>query len=547
MAEDLKLSGMRYQLAAAAFFLLEIPWLVVLSVPFPSVNLVPYSNVVLQRLRPSIWVSPIALAWGIVMVSMAFVKTWQGLIMWTSPQSRSTISIPWLICIQSPIIPRVAESGLLPALCQSFTHFFLLNNVEKQKHFVSLCGIAVTSRFVFVSVEPMAIYVFVTLGAFGGLLAFCIEKMDGSEDYTAGRGFFYWRVCYPSTATFLTPTERERLLDILQRDTVGEPSHFEMKFVSETLGNPKSWLQALTFLGLFLPVLGGVRAAVRALYYMSRQTLTNYQSLTIPPYAAGCVATILLGALSDRVRMRGPFFAGLSLFGIAGFTMLLATDAVTQPAAGYAGCVIVAVGVYPCIPLVQAWSAGNAGGSLKKAVIFGADRNGWKLWRDMRVVRVPHPRHSTFPTRPRCRDWIFMLAFLGSSFATLLCRRVNQTRERLGVKENIELDRKAECSALGTDSPVFRNLHFESNPGNICTGGKLLEGSGVLLFKPKPKGIKKSTLAILCTSPSGHIRPGGPEEVVSKRYRSLRVNRADSVLWTSRRGPGRNRRLVKAK
>ncbi|KAJ7878014.1 major facilitator superfamily domain-containing protein [Mycena leptocephala] len=403
MAENLKLSGMRYQLAAAAFFitysLLEIPgW----------------------SYYPFLFLSPIALAWGI---------------------------------------------------------------------------------------SPMAIYVFVTLGAFGGLLAFCIEKMDGLGGLHGWSWIFLleglphletakYEYQYPSTATFLTPTERERLLDILQRDTVGEPSHFEMKFVWETLGNPKSWLQALTFLGLFLP-----------------QTLTNYQSLTIPPYAAGCVATILLGALSDRVQMRGPFVAGLSLFGIAGFTMLLATDAVTQPAAGYAGCVIVAVGVYPCIPLVQAWSAGNAGGSLKKAVIFaliGMVGNFGGICASFLYRIQDTPR---FRLGHGVGIGFLCLAFLGSSFATLLYRRVNQTRERLGVKENIELDRKAECSALGTDSPVSvnnsssptafelpRNLHFESNPGNIRTGGKLLEGSGVLLFKPKPKGIKKSTLAILCVN-----------------------------------------------
>jgi hypothetical protein len=50
--------------------------------------------------------------------------------------------------------------------------------------------------------------------------------------------------------------------------------------------------------------------------------------------------------------------------------MLLATNPETQPAVGYAGCIIAAIGIFPGVALVQAWSAGNAGGSLKKAVIF---------------------------------------------------------------------------------------------------------------------------------------------------------------------------------
>jgi hypothetical protein len=51
--------------------------------------------------------------------------------------------------------------------------------------------------------------------------------------------------------------------------------------------------------------------------------------------------------------------------------MLLATNPETQPGVGYAGCIIVAMGIFPGVPLTLAWSGGNAGGSLKKAVTFG--------------------------------------------------------------------------------------------------------------------------------------------------------------------------------
>lgn len=42
-------------------------------------------------------------------------------------------------------------------------------------------------------------------------------------------------------------------MDVLRRDTAGEPSHFDMKFVWEILLNPKSWLQAIIFLGYVAP------------------------------------------------------------------------------------------------------------------------------------------------------------------------------------------------------------------------------------------------------------------------------------------------------
>ncbi|KAJ7746748.1 major facilitator superfamily domain-containing protein [Mycena maculata] len=212
MAEDLKLSGMRYQLAAAAFFityaLLEIP-----------------CNVALKLLRPSIWIPSITLAWGIVMVSMAFVKSWQGLII-----ARAFLG--------------VAESGLAPALAFCVTLWY---RREQQAGPIACYFSAATLAGVCV---------------FGGLLAFCIEKMNGIGGLHGWSWIilcivticvallaFWAMIDYPSTATFLTAEEREHLMDVLRHDTAGEPSHFDMKFVWETLLNPKSWLQAIIFLG----------------------------------------------------------------------------------------------------------------------------------------------------------------------------------------------------------------------------------------------------------------------------------------------------------
>lgn len=94
-------------------------------------------------------------------------------------------------------------------------------------------------------------------------------------------------------------------------------------------------------------------------------------SLTIPPYAAGCLCTIVLGSLSDRYKMRGPFIMGCSFLAIIGYAMLYATSPKSHPGAGYAGSILAACGVFPTVPLMLAWGSGNAGSSLKKAVIIG--------------------------------------------------------------------------------------------------------------------------------------------------------------------------------
>lgn len=93
--------------------------------------------------------------------------------------------------------------------------------------------------------------------------------------------------------------------------------------------------------------------------------------MTIPPYAVGCLCTIVFGMLSDRFKMRGPFVMGCAALGIVGYAMLYATSPKNLPGVGYAGSILAACGVFPTVPLMLAWGSGNAGSSLKKAVIIG--------------------------------------------------------------------------------------------------------------------------------------------------------------------------------
>lgn len=75
--------------------------------------------------------------------------------------------------------------------------------------------------------------------------------------------------------------------------------------------------------------------------------------------------------LSDRFKLRGPFVMGCSCLGLLGYALLYGTNPKTQPGAGYVGTIIAACGVFPTVPIMLAWGAGNAGSSLKKAVMIG--------------------------------------------------------------------------------------------------------------------------------------------------------------------------------
>ena len=56
--------------------------------------------------------------------------------------------------------------------------------------------------------------------------------------------------------------------------------------------------------------------------------------MSVPPYVAGCIATILGGHLADKAQQRGLFMMGFCLTAIIGYVMLISTHI---PGVQYAG------------------------------------------------------------------------------------------------------------------------------------------------------------------------------------------------------------------
>lgn len=96
-------------------------------------------------------------------------------------------------------------------------------------------------------------------------------------------------------------------------------------------------------------------------------TAANAQLLTVPPFVAGCFFTILIGIISDRCRLRGPFIILGAFVSLIGY---IVANTSHKPGAGYAGAVLAAVGVYPTVAVDLAWAGGNAGGDMKRGVVI---------------------------------------------------------------------------------------------------------------------------------------------------------------------------------
>lgn len=169
--KDLDLTGDRANTALVVFY---APY-IISEIP---------SNILMKKLNPHVWLSACIFAFGIIMLGQAFVKSYGG-----------------LICTR--FFLGLAEAGIFPG--SFYLISFWYKREEAQKRFTVYWSSVILA------------------GAFGGLLATGISKMDGDRGMAAWRWIFLLEgvasVCvgiaafffvadFPKEAKWLTPEER---------------------------------------------------------------------------------------------------------------------------------------------------------------------------------------------------------------------------------------------------------------------------------------------------------------------------------------------------
>jgi sugar phosphate permease len=218
-------------------------------------------------------------------------------------------------------------------------------------------------------------------GSFGGLLAAAISDMDGIGGRTGWEWIFIleglatvvlgavsplFLVNFPDQATFLSPIDRARARKRLREDlqSSAEYEGFKMKYFWEAMADWKTYAGAIVYMGadgalyafsLFLP------SIIKELGFSS----VKAQLLSVPPYAAAAISTILVGWAADKTNQRGIWNILCGVIGSIGFIMLLVAE---SPGLSYTGTFLGAVGIYPCIPNTVAWMANNVEGVYKRVI-----------------------------------------------------------------------------------------------------------------------------------------------------------------------------------
>ncbi|KAH8162179.1 hypothetical protein CIB48_g6072 [Xylaria polymorpha] len=336
MNEDLGLTGTQYNIALTVFF-------------FPYAFFEVPSNVVLKLLRPSIWISILTLSWGLVMTFQGLVKNYEQLVV-------------------TRVLLGVTESGFFPAATYLLTIWY--------------CRFEVQTRIaVFFSAASLA-------GAFSGLLAFAIEKLDGKGGLEGWRWIFLlegiasvlvgltlpWTLPdSPAMAGFLDPDEKQHLQRRLEQDAgtasgqVQIDEKFQWKFLRAALTEWRLYFGVIAYWGNSV-CLYSFTYSVPTIILQLGYSAANAQLLTIPIYIVGVLSVLLFARIADKKRSRWVFVVTPFCISIIGFIALLSIPHPKYPGLTYAFLFTIPAGVYPPLVGILAWVGNNLAPSWKRAV-----------------------------------------------------------------------------------------------------------------------------------------------------------------------------------
>ncbi|CCU77017.1 MFS nicotinic acid transporter Tna1 [Blumeria hordei DH14] len=428
LEEDLGMKGLDYNLALALFF----PFYVIAEIP---------SNMLMKRLRPSVWLTIIMVSWGLITTFMGLVQNLGGL-------------------IACRIFLGIAEGGLFPGVSYFITMWYRRHE----------CGFRIA---LFFSAATAA-------GAFGGLLARGIAEMDGVGNRAGWSWIFILEGLltlivgcfsssfvhdYPASAKFLNAEERREVQRRLLEDDRSS-DEFSVKFFYQALRDWKIWVMMFITIGIFTP-LYSISLFLPTIINQFGYSSNTSQLLTVPPYLVACFCTIVGNYAADKMRQRGPFLLGFETIAIVGFLMLITSRI---PHLQYAGAFFAASGIYPLVPLVTTWTGNNIGGSLKRGVgiamqvgfgnlggviagfvYLSKDQPRWPC-ADLRARFIPG--HTILIAH-------VLMSFLLTTFMTLYFRRENTRRDARLASRNLAIEgytdnMKYKERDEGDDSIFFR-------------------------------------------------------------------------------------------
>ncbi|KAL4889491.1 major facilitator superfamily domain-containing protein [Aspergillus ambiguus] len=332
MEEELNYKGNRYTLAISIYF------------PF-YILATPIATVMVRKLGPRIFLPAITLSFGLIVIGLGLSNSWKDQ-------------------VGLRIILGLFEGCYFPSATFLISMYYLRQEVAKRMAVFYILGLVV--------------------GGFGGLIAYGLKQMDGTNGLTGWRWIFIWEgivtiviaiagffslVDFPEDAhrnyRFLQPAELEIVMERVRRDRAdADITPFRLK---EYLAHGLDWRLWAFSLNFFSTAL--ITYSVQYFLPIILETTLGFSNtyalcLTAPVYACAGVVSLALAWLSDYLRLRGPILIFNGLLQIIGFVLIGWTH---QPYVRYFGTYLVLAGTASNSPLCVSYQANNVVGQWRRA------------------------------------------------------------------------------------------------------------------------------------------------------------------------------------
>ncbi|KAK1751029.1 major facilitator superfamily domain-containing protein [Echria macrotheca] len=335
MPEDIGASPAEFSTAVSIFYAtyvaFETPW-----------------TLLLKKLTPRLLLAALCVVWSVTTIFSGFITSVGGL-------------------YAARLVLGACEGGLFPGLNLYLTMVYKREEQAKRVSYLFVCT--------------------ALSGAFGGLLAFVLLKMDGIAGKAGWRWVYIMEGIFslfiavvvwfglpndPSNAYFLNDEEKRMMrVRAAQRAQYMGSDEFNWDEVWITLRDVKMWISAAIQFCQDILLYGFSTFLPSIITSMGFSSL-DAQYLTIPVYILGGLSFLALAFVSDRLCVRGPFVAFANVFGIVGYILILCP---TPNGVKFFGTFLCAVAVYNGPGLNLTWLNVNVAPHYRRAAAIGIQQS----------------------------------------------------------------------------------------------------------------------------------------------------------------------------
>lgn len=305
------------------------------------------SNIIIRKVRPSLYISTLMFIWGVINMCMGFVHSYAAL-------------------VALRVLLGAFEAGVLPGIVYVTSMYYKRHEYQKRMSFF-FCSTVVA-------------------GAFGGLLAYGIANLE-TPTMKPWRWIFIIEGAVTSVLSIVAAfviadwPEQTRYLNAAEKDLLRRRMAADVdadcrmdtlnRFALTRIARDyKIWLGAFMYMGVSVAGLSGTFFLPTILLEFDWKA-TEAQVRTIPVYVLAAGMMVLGAWASDRLRHRSGFILGGAAMSTIGYAMLLAQEGKSRDYK-FGAVFLVFGGAYLVTPMCLGWLQNNVAGHWKRSFAASA-------------------------------------------------------------------------------------------------------------------------------------------------------------------------------